>query len=585
MQSDMQKNVLIALVLSFGILLVFSNLTQGPEDSQKQSSTADTAPQKVTERTQTDTPDVTIQSPEETDSTKPSPDLSTPSGTTPESFEAQYVNAGNTVPFETKKIRGHFNRRGAHLSSIGLKKFYRLDEPNHLFDLVNRNGRGLGFNLKYPKKKNRVYKQVQTEDSSTYTFQKTTPDQLLIRKSYHFDTKAYRASLSVTLHNGGNQSVELDKIDFPTGAQGQGGRALRWGPGFGVGRESKSRLDQVYLYYAKGGEMDYTGGGGGIMNSITSFFTGGEDSPQDFFRGPIDWMAVSNRYFIAAMVPSKSYDMMYMDKVENEGDTFTAWAGHGTFSLGPNETREFTYNMYLGPKKYDKLQQFYGGTQQTIYSSWIPGLIYLILPLLTGMNWIYSFIPNYGIAIILLSMAIKLVLYPLTKKGYSSMHKMKQLQPKMEELQEKYDDDREKLNQKMMELFQEHDVTPMGGCFPIIMQIPIFIALYQMLEYSIELRGAYFMLWVTDLSAPDPYYILPVLMGITMFFQQKAMAGSGGSGAAGQQQKMMMYIMPPVFTIMFSGFPVGLVLYWMTNSLATIAQYQLITKELEDLDS
>jgi len=145
------------------------------------------------------------------------------------------------------------------------------------------------------------------------------------------------------------------------------------------------------------------------------------------------------------------------------------------------------------------------------------------------------------------------------------MQKMKKLQPKMKEIQDKYSDDQEKLNEKLMEFYSEHNVNPIGGCLPMILQLPIFIALYRMLEYSIELRGAPFAFWVTDLSAKDPYYILPVVMGVLMFFQQWYTMSASSGGAMGQQQQMMMYVMPVVFVFLFMSFPVGLVLYWMTN--------------------
>ncbi len=315
--------------------------------------------------------------------------------------------------------------------------------------------------------------------------------------------------------------------------------------------------------------------GGGYF----SFLTGGddEDSPYSTVSGPVEWSAVSNRYFIAAVVPETPFRTLFLN-TEQGGDTFTAWSAREDFELAPRETRTFRHRLFLGPKRYSTLQSFHSGLESTLNYGWFT---ILTLPLLIGLRWIYMVIPNYGIAIILLSVLIKVILYPLTKKGLVSMQRMKELQPKMKEIQEKYEDDREKMNEKLMEFYQEHNVNPVGGCLPMLLQLPIFIALYRMLEYSIELRGATFALWVTDLSAPDPYYVLPVLMGVLMFFQQRYTMTATGGGTMGQQQQMMVYFMPIMFVFLFMNFPVGLVLYWMTNSAATVGQYWLINRSME----
>lgn len=316
---------------------------------------------------------------------------------------------------------------------------------------------------------------------------------------------------------------------------------------------------------------------------MMSWITGGDedDSPYQFKRGPIEWTSISSRYFAATIIPQTRADMMFVN-TEHGADTFTAWTGQAPFSLDAGNSRVFEYDLYLGPKEYDVLQEVYPGLEATLNYGWFT---FLARPLLWSLNWIYALIPNYGIAIIVLSILIKVALYPLTKKGLTSMQKMKELQPELQELQDKYSDDKEKLNQKMMEFYQEHELNPLGGCLPMLLQLPIFIGLYRMLEYSIELRGAPFMLWVTDLSSKDPYYILPVVMGIVMFFQQKyTMTASAMGGSTGQQQKMMMYFMPVMFVFLFMNFPVGLVLYWMTNSLVTLIQYALINRSLEAAD-
>ena len=198
-------------------------------------------------------------------------------------------------------------------------------------------------------------------------------------------------------------------------------------------------------------------------------------------------------------------------------------------------------------------------------------------PLLYTLKYFYKYTHNYGIAIIIITVIIKILFFPLTHKSYKSMKDMQKLQPKMAELKEKYKDDRDTLNRSIMELYRTHKVNPLGGCLPMIVQIPVFFALYKSLMFSIELRHAPFMLWITDLSAKDPYYITPVIMGVTMFIQQKMTPTS-----MDPMQAKMMLALPVVFTFMFLNFPSGLVIYWLVNNILTIAQQSYINRSLKD---
>ena len=199
----------------------------------------------------------------------------------------------------------------------------------------------------------------------------------------------------------------------------------------------------------------------------------------------------------------------------------------------------------------------------------------LAKPLLSILKFFYSYTRNYGIAIILITIILKLLFFPLTQKSYKSMKEMQKLQPKMTELKEKHKNDRDAMNRAMMELYKTHKVNPMGGCLPMLVQIPVFFALYKALMFSIELRHAPFAFWITDLSAKDPYYITPVIMGVTMFIQQKMTPSN-----MDPVQAKMMLALPVVFTFMFLNFPSGLVLYWLVNNILTIAQQYYINKSL-----
>ena len=190
------------------------------------------------------------------------------------------------------------------------------------------------------------------------------------------------------------------------------------------------------------------------------------------------------------------------------------------------------------------------------------------------LKFFYGFIGNYGFAVILLTVCIKLIFWPLTQKSYKSMKGMQKLQPEMKKMREKHGKDKQKLNQEMMSFYKDNKVNPLGGCLPMVIQIPVFFALYRVLLGSIELRHAPFMLWITDLSAKDPYYVTPLIMGVTMFLQQKMTPTN-----MDPTQAKIMLMMPVVFTFMFLNFPSGLVLYWLTNNLLTILQQYLIKRQ------
>lgn len=582
----MQKRMFLALALSLLVIMAFSYL-QGPAEQDRMAGPAGDEP--AAESTTGDTvagsssePDT--QPADEPEVEEPGDEQASESAESDDPVEstiAADTTSGETVPFDVAGLEGHFTSAGASLSSIKTDEYSHIDQPDRLYDLVFRRGDGLRTGLNYPEPslENRSFRVVETADTSVFRFRTTLDNGLTVVKEYDFSTEQdYRMDLSVRFKNDSGGPLELEGLDFPEASQ-RFGSAVRWGPGFGEGREQKTQFDKVYWYYGKNDEMQYMApqGAGGFTAMIPFMGNGDEDKPYKFVSGPVDWSAVSNRYFVAAVIPDQSYDGLFLDKGD-ESDSFVAWSAHQSAELGVQESRTYSYELYLGPKFYSVLEDFHAGLESTLNYGWFTILTY---PLLISLRWIYAVIPNYGIAIILLSIAIKFVLYPLTKKGLVSMQKMKKLQPKMKEIQDKYSDDKEKLNEKLMEFYSEHNVNPIGGCLPMLLQLPIFIALYRMLEYSIELRGAHFALWVTDLSAKDPYYILPVVMGVLMFFQQWYTMSASSGGAMGQQQKMMMYVMPVVFVFLFMRFPVGLVLYWMTNSAVTLLQYWMINRSMD----
>jgi YidC/Oxa1 family membrane protein insertase len=291
------------------------------------------------------------------------------------------------------------------------------------------------------------------------------------------------------------------------------------------------------------------------------------------FRGPdVSWGGFETKYFIAAMIPEQPSLTNFMVSKDSKEMVFTALEGPKNL-IPPDQSGSFRYVVYAGPKQYSNLKAQNVSLENAIdFGSWIK---WLALPLLTALNWIHKYVLNYGVAIIILTILVKLIFWPLGNISYRSMKGMQKLQPQMKKLQEQYKDDKAKLQQATMALYKSNKVNPMSGCFPMLIQLPVFFGLYRALLYSIELRHAPFVFWIQDLSAKDPYYITPIVMGATMFLQQKMSPQPGGNE---MQAKMMMW-MPVVFTFLFLNFPSGLVIYWLFNNILSIGQQYYINKQ------
>jgi YidC/Oxa1 family membrane protein insertase len=280
--------------------------------------------------------------------------------------------------------------------------------------------------------------------------------------------------------------------------------------------------------------------------------------------GDVSWAGLEDRYFLRAVV-ARSVSAQNKVAYGKTGPHIFADLQYGPDTLVPGGDKEYHFTLYLGPKDSTYLDPFAGAELgSAIDFGWFAVVAH---PILYAMKWFYSFLGNWGLAIILLTVVIKILLYPLTKKSMASMKAMQKLQPQLKKIREKYQDDRERLNMETMSLFKSHKVNPMGGCLPMLLQMPIYIALYKVLYNSTELYHAPFFWFYRDLSAPDPYFILPILLGISMLAQQK-MTPSAGDPA---QAKMMM-IMPVMFTAFMLFLPVGLVLYIFVNTVMTVIQ-------------
>jgi YidC/Oxa1 family membrane protein insertase len=284
------------------------------------------------------------------------------------------------------------------------------------------------------------------------------------------------------------------------------------------------------------------------------------------------WAGMLEHYFVSAWVPPQEQtNTLYSRVVQNAA--IIGYTGESII-INSGDSANLSSYLYMGPKDQEVLAQLARGLDLTVdYGI----LWWLAQPLFELLKLIQSFVINWGLAIVVITLIVKGAMYWLTKKQYESMAKMRNLAPKMQQLKDRYGDDRQKMSQAMMEMYKKEKVNPMGGCFPLLLQMPIFLALYWVLLESVELRHAGFILWITDLSVPDPYFVLPILTGASMFLLQKLQPMTIQDPL---QQKLLQY-MPVAMSIFFFFFPAGLVLYWLISNLVTLVQAKIIYASME----
>jgi YidC/Oxa1 family membrane protein insertase len=397
------------------------------------------------------------------------------------------------------------------------------------------------------------------EAGKDVAFSSTSLDGVTIIKTYSFFPDTYEMGLEIKVRNLGLKPIE-DNLML----------SLR--------TNLKGALQSSYVFSGPAALID------GELKEIKTKKIAGEGSS---YAGRITWVASEDQYFVSAIIPEEPQKASMRLSLTPE-EVLEATYVDPSPPVAPGTERTYRYKLYFGPKSLQAL----GREGSELGKILDFGFFDIIAkPLLHAMNFIHRYIPSYGIAIILITIIVKLLFWPLSNKSYQSMSQMKRLQPKMAEIRAKYKHDKKMMNQELMALYKVYKVNPLGGCLPMILQIPVFFAFYKMLYQAIELRHAPFFLWITDLSAPDrlfrfsfkipmmtPPYGIPVLtiiMGASMFFQQK-MSPPPGDPA---QAKMMMF-MPIFFTFIFINFPSGLVLYWLVNNILSMAQQYYITKKM-----
>ena len=284
------------------------------------------------------------------------------------------------------------------------------------------------------------------------------------------------------------------------------------------------------------------------------------------------WIAIIQHYFVSAWVPDQSASNRFNTVVTSNDMNIARFTSPAT-SVAAGTQGDIDAAIYIGPKDQYRLEEISPGLELTVDYGWLWWIAQPLFWLLTKIHGVFG---NWGWSIIVLTLMVKIAFFQLNAKAFTSMANMRRVQPKLMELRERYADDRQKQSQAMMELYKKEKINPIGGCLPMLVQMPVFIALYWVLMESVELRHAPFMLWINDLSAMDPYFILPLIMGVSMFIQQKL-----NPPPADPMQAKIMQWMPIVFTFFFLFFPAGLVLYWVVNNTLSIVQQYIITRRIE----
>ncbi|MGQ0530108.1 MAG: membrane protein insertase YidC [Panacagrimonas sp.] len=491
---------------------------------------------------------------------------------------------GGVVKVITDVMSAEINLRGGELRRIELSDYpLSKQSPDVALPLLNdRDGQffvfqsGLAGSAQPYASNDTLYTATQTEyrlgsgeTQLEVVLDSAGPDGIVVRKTYRFLRGSYRVGVDHGIVNGGADTITVS----PYSRLVRNAKILGDLPKFvmlfsGVG------------FYEKKDDSD------GYRFAKTSL----DDLPDDAFdkRQKGGWISFLQHYFVAAILPPQGSEGIYSAKTTKEGHYAVQHVATGV-SLAPGATQTFASALYAGPRLQDSVVAPGEDGKIVEHASLdavAPGLDYTVdygiltsicEPLFWLLAWFHSFTGNWGVAIILLTLTVKAVFYKLSEAQYRSMAKMKKFAPRIQDLKERYGDDREKMSKAMMDLYKKEGFNPLAGCWPLLVQFPVFIALYWVLLESVELRQADFALWVNDLSAPDPFYVLPVLFGVSFYIQQK---WSGSTATMDPMQQKIMNVMPIMMTAFFAFFQAGLVLYWLVSNLIGMAQQWYINRKL-----
>ena len=467
------------------------------------------------------------------------------------------------VLVDTDVIQVLIDTRGGVIRSLKLKQFpISLEQPDEWLELVHSDSDSLHIlqsGLRNKQSTAPTHHSLYRVDQTEYRLE-AGQDELIVPlywsqdgievvKSYHFRPGDYLVDVKHRVNNQSQQEW-----------QGSQYRQIQRSP----------PLETSRLLYTYTGSVYY--------NEETKYekvtFDDMEDS-QLKLESTGGWIAMIQHYFLSAWVPQQEEtNLVYsIANTRRNPSTYTIGLRSGNKVAAAGGSAEFNSQLFVGPKIVNRLEEISPGLDLTVdYGV----LTFISKPLYWLLSWYHSFVGNWGAAIILLTLTVKTLFYKLSETSYRSMAKMRKVSPRLKTLKERYGDDRQKMNQAMMELYKTEKINPMGGCLPILVQIPVFIALYLALLESVDLRQAPFIFWIKDLSVMDPFFVLPLVMGISMFIQQRL-----NPPPPDPIQAKIMMALPFVFTVFFAFFPAGLVLYWVVNNVLSITQQYIITKRIE----
>jgi len=492
------------------------------------------------------------------------PGISAPTAPAAPGLAASGLQTGQRIEVTTDLVHAVIDTQGGDLRVLELLKHpvsvdkpkvpYRLldDQGKQEFvaqsGLIAREGALPNHKTRYRADSSR-YQLTEGLDSLNVRLHWDGPDGLRVTKTYVFHRNDYTIDLSYEVSNSGRKTRD------------------------------------VYLYAQWLRKHIDEGGGLAALPS----YTGGVISTTENRYEKIDfdsmrkkalqrdaengWVAMIQHYFVGAWLPNEEERHQFYTDTQGSDRFFIGYKTLDPVTVAPGAKATLATRMYAGPKEQHRLEKTAPGLELTVDYGW---LTLIAAPLFLTLKWLHSVIGNWGWAIIVLTLLIKLVFYPLSVASYRSMAKMRKVQPRLQAIKERYGDDKQKLHQAMMEIYKTEKINPLGGCLPILVQIPVFIALYWVLLESVELRQAPWALWIKDLSIPDPYFVLPILMGASMLVQQWL-----NPQPLEDLQKKIMYALPVVFTVMFLWFPSGLVLYWVVQNVLSVAQQWQINRAIE----
>ncbi len=551
---SMELRMLVAIILSFGIFFLYQVVfvKEAPQETNEpvpKAQEANKQPLAMDEDVR-----VLDEKPLQEEVSVPSP-----------------VRQGRTITVSTSLYVAKFSENGGALKTFKLKNYKEslgTDAPmKELIVLTDEPAYTLGVSFlgeRVGGLKGAVFDASAgsdlmdvTERNKRLIFTWTSPEGITIVKTYTFSPYAYEIGLGIKVRNFSPEAIDNNlTISLRNSLNGaEESRYVFSGPAALINGELKEiKIKKI--------------------------------AKQDKYVGRIGWMAYEDQYFVSAVIPQKAREAsvgLGITSTQVLEATYIDPSG----PVPPGTERTYQYRVYFGPKSLESLGSVGADLAKIVDFGFFD---IIAKPLLHVMNFLHRYLPNYGVVIIIITIIVKLLFWPLSNKSYQSMSQMKKLQPKMAELRAKYKNDKKLMNQEIMNLYKLYKVNPLGGCLPMIFQIPVFFAFYKMLYQAIELRHATFFLWIDDLSAPDrlfsfdftipmmaPPYGIPVLtiiMGASMFLQQKMSPPPGDP----TQAKMMMF-MPIFFTFIFINFPSGLVLYWLVNNILSMGQQYYVTKK------